>query len=99
MSHLFCSRYSYCVHYKVTFKLDACENTWASSLESHVPVCTECQSRVMDGGHCPGEGAVGMKSRWKALGLHRCRGDWIRLGPIIPNCTCKEKQFSNFVFV
>lgn len=91
--------YSYCVHYKVTFKRRNCEGTWAANLESHMPVCTECQSRVMDGGHCRGEGAIGVRTRWKALRLRRCHGDWIRLGEIIPNCTCSEKQFANFVFV
>jgi len=91
--------YSYCVHYKVTHKMQNCEGTWAGKLESSDPICVECQSRVMDDGHCKGEGKIGVKTRWKALSLNRCRGDWIRLGPIIPNCTCGEKQFTNFVFV
>lgn len=91
--------YSYCVHYRLAYKRDACENTWASSFKSHVPVCVECQSRVMNGGHCRGEGSIGVRTRWKALGVARCHGDWIRLGEIIPNCTCNEKQFANFVFV
>ncbi|XP_057295062.1 somatomedin-B and thrombospondin type-1 domain-containing protein-like [Hydractinia symbiolongicarpus] len=91
--------YSYCVHYKVTYRRRKCAGTWAGSLQSEMPVCTECQSRVMNGGHCRGEGRMGQRTRWKALGLSRCQGDWVRLGQIIPNCTCDAKQFSNFVFV
>lgn len=89
--------YSYCVNFKVTFKQDGCSKEMA--LDSMLPVCVECQSRVMDGGHCRGEGANGIRTRWKALREDRCYGDWIRLGPVVPNCTCSEKHFSNFVFV
>lgn len=91
--------YSYCVHYRLSYKRKSCKNSWASSFQKDIPVCVECQSRVMNGGHCRGEGAIGVRTRWKALGVARCHGDWIRLGEIIPNCTCNEKQFSNFVFV
>lgn len=91
--------YSYCVHYRLTYKLKGCENTWAKSLVTYTPICVECQSRVMDNGHCRGEGALGVRTRWKALGLERCHGEWIRLGPVIQNCICSENQFSNFVFV
>ncbi|XP_047141687.1 somatomedin-B and thrombospondin type-1 domain-containing protein [Hydra vulgaris] len=91
--------YSYCVHYRMSYKRSSCENTWADSFISSVPVCAECQSRVMNDGRCRGEGSIGVKTRWKALGLSQCQGDWIRLGPIIPNCTCDENGFSNFVFV
>ena len=91
--------YSYCVHYRLTFKRKSCTNTWAKQLVSHTPVCVECQSRVMDNGRCRGEGALGVRTRWKALSVDRCHGDWIRLGPIIPNCVCSESQFVNFVFV
>lgn len=83
----------------MTHKRDSCENTWASNFEREVAVCVECQSRVMIGGHCRGEGVIGVRTRWKAFGIRRCHGDWIRLGEIIPNCTCGEKGFSNFVFV
>jgi len=92
--------YSYCVHYRLTLKREGCDNTWAKSLAKHTPICVECQSRVMDSnGHCRGEGALGIRTRWKALGLNRCYGDWIRLGPVIQNCICSESQFTNFVFV
>ena len=93
------NRYSYCLHYRLSYKRKSCDNTWASTFRTEIPVCVECQSRVMNGGHCRGEGAVGVRTRWKALGVPRCHGDWIRLGEIIPNCTCGEKQFANFVFV
>lgn len=91
--------YSYCIHYSLSYKRKSCDNTWASTFRNEVPVCVECQSRVMNGGHCRGEGAAGVRTRWKALGVPRCHGDWIRLGEIVPNCTCGEKQFANFVFV
>jgi len=91
--------YSYCVHYKATYRRKHCEGTWAGKMERSVPVCAECQSRVMNGGHCKGEGEVGVRTRWRALSLRHCGGDWIRLGSIIPNCTCAENQFTNFVFV
>lgn len=91
--------YSYCVHYRFSYKRKSCKNSWASVFQKDVPICVECQSRVMNGGHCRGEGAIGIRTRWKALGVARCHGDWIRLGEIIPNCTCNEKQFANFVFV
>lgn len=90
---------SFCVHYRLTNKRRDCDKSWARSLESSTPVCVECQSRVMDNGHCRGEGAIGVRTRWKALGVQRCHGEWIRLGPVIPNCKCVEPQFSNFVFV
>ena len=94
----FC-RYSYCVHYKLVFKRESCKGTWADKFDRSVPVCMECQSRVMNSGHCRGEGSVGVKTRWTAFGIDRCQGSWIRLGPIIPNCLCTEKQFTNFVFI
>ena len=82
------------------FKRPHCKGTWAEELESNLPVCVECQSRVMDAsGHCRGEGEMGIRTHWKALNLYRCHGEWIRLGPAIPNCTCTDTLFSNFVFV
>jgi len=90
---------SYCIHYKFISKRRGCDGTWADQMNPSVPVCTECQSRIADGGHCKGEGELSVKTRWKALGQNRCRGDWIRLGESIPNCSCKDEGFSNFVFV
>lgn len=91
--------YSYCVNFKLIFKQDGCSTTWASPLSTDTPICVECQSRVMNGGHCRGEGAMGIRTRWNALNIDRCYGEWIRLGPIIPNCSCSERYFSNYVFV
>jgi len=90
---------SSCLHFQLSNKRNACERSWARTLEPEKPVCVECQSRVMDNGMCRGEGQVGVRTRWKALGILRCHGEWIRLAPVIPNCKCNERQFSNFVFV
>ncbi|XP_066918518.1 LOW QUALITY PROTEIN: somatomedin-B and thrombospondin type-1 domain-containing protein-like [Clytia hemisphaerica] len=91
--------YSYCVHYRHSYKREMPVKTRGQPRFKLRFQCVECQSRVMNGGHCRGEGAIGVRTRWKALGVARCHGDWIRLGDIIPNCTCKEKKFANFVFV
>lgn len=91
---------SYCINFKLMVKRSRCTGTWADKLESALPVCVECQPRVLGAnGHCRGEGALGVRSHWKAFLIPRCHGEWIRLGPIIPNCTCTNKYFSNFVFV
>lgn len=90
---------SFCVHYRLTNKREACQASWARSLHPQVPICVECQARVMSNGQCRGEGALGVRTRWKALGVQRCHGDWVRLGQVIPNCNCNKPEFSNFVFV
>lgn len=91
---------SYCINFKLMVKRHQCKHTWADKLASALPVCVECQPRVMGAsGKCRGEGALGIRSHWKAFLIPRCHGEWIRLGPAIPNCTCTTKYFSNFVFV
>eukprot|EP00794_Sanderia_malayensis_P013753 gene13753-15192_t len=91
---------SYCINFKLMMKRYQCQNTWADKLDTSLPVCVECQPRVLGSdGHCRGEGVSGVRSHWKAFLVPRCHGDWIRLGPAIPNCTCTQKYFSNFVFV
>lgn len=81
------------------YRKSTCNNTWANKMKVGTAVCMECQSRVMTSGRCRGEGSIDVKSRWKAIGLDRCYGDWIRLGEMIPNCSCKTKEFRDFVFV
>jgi len=90
---------SYCIHYRLKHKRNTCKGTWVSQLSASKVMCTECQSRAMDNGKCRGEGAIYQKSKWEALGLNGCQGDWIRLGPVIPNCSCSKDEFNNFVFV
>jgi len=90
---------SYCVNYKLIVKRQQCQQTWADRLTDARPICVECQPHAMRNGRCKGEGTVGVATRWKALRVPQCHGDWIRLGPAIPDCTCSSNEFSNFVFV
>lgn len=90
---------SFCVYFKLTNKRDSCQSSWARTLNADRLICVECQSRVMVNGHCRGEGQHGIRTRWKALGVSRCHGDWVRFGEIEENCVCNKDRLSNFVFV
>eukprot|EP00795_Rhopilema_esculentum_P015662 gene15662-6948_t len=77
---------NYCINYKLMVKRSQCRFTWADKLVTKIPICVECQPRVMGStGHCRGEGAPGVRSHWKAFMIPRCHGEWIRLGPAIPH--------------
>lgn len=93
-------RPSYCINYKVYYKHPHCKNTWADKLDPLKPICVECQHDAMNKhGKCKGQGLFGDVTLWEAVDLKSCYGGWLKIGPKIPNCTCENEQFNNFIFI
>ena len=86
--------------FKIESKHPYCKGTWAKDLDPLTPICVECQDFAMDEhGHCKGHGVMAELTSWDAVDIYSCHGEWLRIGPLVRNCSCNNKDFNNFIFV
>ncbi|XP_046575803.1 somatomedin-B and thrombospondin type-1 domain-containing protein-like [Haliotis rubra] len=93
------TRATYCAYYLVTSSRAACNSTevnqkWARSLNKGAEVCVECQPTAMDrdrGVRCIGHGVMNKLTRWTAINVPHCKGEWTMTVDHKP-CTCDRDE-------
>ena len=77
--------YRYCARYEITNARKSCQlngakNPWAPELKKGATVCVECQELAMKkklGVRCKGHGVYNKETRWNAITVAGCHGDWV----------------------
>ncbi|KAL5017279.1 hypothetical protein ScPMuIL_006868 [Solemya velum] len=98
------TRVAYCGKFVITSTRKSCNQTeekWAQRLEKGAKVCVECQPMAMSrelGNRCLGHGVFNEITRWNAINVPDCRGEWIMTSKH-ESCTCNLHGDSDYILV
>lgn len=98
-------RQTYCSTYKLVSTRKSCNSTffadWAPKLQRGADICVECQPLAMKenlGMRCYGHGVFGKKTRWNAVTVPGCHGEWVMSKPH-EECSCEPDKMLSFILI